>query len=229
MCIEWQWIQKRCVLKPFATNWNVCNNKTLITFVFQQGQLKLWKGGYQNSFHQLQMFLSIHFNQICLLTGPSEIIAKGSAPVWWKPKLHLPTILNEATSWFLSRRLRMWRPTYSWQCPYNTPDLKDDHLLKQTTSFQESTKEALKLQVGLWHQQLQLTLIIGVYRKALHTLLSTYYENVLDMTRASGVMQTRPLALHRMPQKPPADRAATPGIPCRRPPRRRPQRPRSTT
>ena len=35
-------------------------------------------------------------------------------------------------------------------------------------------------------------------------MLSTYYENVLDMKRASGVMSKRHLALHSMLQKPPA-------------------------
>ena len=148
--MEWQWMLKRCVSKPFATNWNhddVCINKTLtwIEFVFNRASWICGKVAIKTILHQVQMFLSINFDQICLLTGPAEIIGNGSAQVWWKPKLHLPTILNEMTSWFLSRRLRMLRPTYSWRCPYNTP--KEDHLLERTTGFQESSKEAFKLQV----------------------------------------------------------------------------------
>ena len=37
------------------------------------------------------------------------------------------------------------------------------------------------------------------YRKELQSLLSTYYEDVLGMKGASGVVLTRPLALRRTP------------------------------
>ena len=40
------------------------------------------------------------------------------------------------------------------------------------------------------------------FRKELLALLSTYYEDLLDLKGASGVATTRPLALRRTPQKP---------------------------
>ena len=63
------------------------------------------------------------------------------------------------------------------------------------------------------------------FRKELLALLSTYYEDLLDLKGASGVATTRPLALRRTPQKPstgaapadahePADAPAPAGAPA---------------
>ena len=73
-----------------------------------------------------------------------------------------------------------------------------EELFQRATSFQESLEDAF---TGKTRYKTSDISSHPDYRKELHTLLSEYYEDVLDMKGASGVVATRPLALHRTPQK----------------------------
>ena len=99
-----------------------------------------------------------------------------------------------------------------------------------SSSFQESLEAELKT-----HYKMEDAGRHPDYRKELLALLSSYYEGVLSMARASGVTVPRALALSSTPKKPHtlADpRRRTPltslpprrrGLPARRSPRRRRQ------
>jgi len=81
------------------------------------------------------------------------------------------------------------------------------------TVLQESLENGYKADVSI-HPD---------FRKELLALLSTYYEDLLDLKGASGVATTRPLALRRTPQSTgaapadahePADAPAPAGAPA---------------
>ena len=166
MCMERQWMRKRCVLKQFASNSNVCIDKTSIQYVLHLDSGPCHERslpGYQNQIKE------------CSYAARGEV--------------QVPSLLND---FGLGDMLISFRTIANVQAkifvsaPYQTPK---DWLFQRATSFQDSIEEELKI-----HYSTNDISRHPDYRTELQILLSTYFEELLGIAGASEVKAPRPLA-----------------------------------
>ena len=177
------------------------------------------KGTFFNllTVHMFHALTQAHaMSDLCRVTGNKSrnittLLAASSS-------LPLPTDLNGRGDKLISFRAMAYvQANIFLVAPCQTPKDSED-LFQRATSSQESIEEAFKSDYNTNDVSSH-----PDYRKELQALLSTYYEDVLDMKGASGVVSTRPLALCRMPQKQttdpaPADPAPAVAAPVAPPP-----------